>query len=318
VGFSVPDRSRLSCLVIDSDRTGGSVTRLAVATADTHPTLYADDLPLAAALVARGIEVSPTVWDDPGVDWGSFDAVLVRSIWDYSERYPAYRRWLDALDAAGVPAINDTTTLRGNADKRYLAALGGSVVPTRLASHDALPEVVAETGGEVVVKPTVSAGARHTVRGTAGSIDFAALPAGLTYLVQPYLPEIETAGEWSLFFYGGAYSHAIRKVPAAGDYRVQIQHGGISTREDPSAEVISAAAGTLRAAAGIGFVDLAYARVDGVEAGGRFQLMELELIEPFLSFYLAPESVDTFADVVAERLRRRASARTATRSGVSP
>jgi hypothetical protein len=284
------------------------VTRLAIATADAYPSLHDDDRPLADALVARGIDVSPRVWDDPGVDWGAYHAVLVRTIWDYSERYPAYQRWLDALDAAGTRTINDTATLRGNADKRYLVALGATgapVVPTRLAAHAELRGAIAEaqagTGGEVVVKPTVSGGARNTVRGTAGSIDLAALPAGLTYLVQPYLPEIE-AGEWSLFFYGGVYSHAIRKVPAAGDYRVQFQHGGVSTWEDPAPEVVDAAAATLRAAAGIGFADPAYARVDGVVVGGRFQLMELELIEPFLSFYLAPESVDAFARVVAARL----------------
>ncbi len=46
------------------------------------------------------------------------------------------------------------------------------------------------------------------------------------YLVQPFQPEIQTEGEWSLIFIDGEYSHAVLKRPAAGDYRVQNDFGG--------------------------------------------------------------------------------------------
>ena len=35
------------------------------------------------ALAARGVDASPAVWDDDGVDWAHFDLVVVRSTWDY-------------------------------------------------------------------------------------------------------------------------------------------------------------------------------------------------------------------------------------------
>jgi glutathione synthase/RimK-type ligase-like ATP-grasp enzyme len=279
--------------------------RLAVATADAFPDLYDDDRALVDPLADRGVTPMPCVWDDPAVDWSAYDAVLVRTIWDYTDKYPAYLAWLDRLDALGVPAINDTSILRRNSDKGYLAELGAAgapVVPTVLSPYGALAGAIASVGGEVVVKPTVSGGARNTVRGPAGSLPLDELAADRTYMVQPYLAEIETAGEWSLFFYGGRFSHAVRKVPAAGDYRVQLQYGGAWRREDPSAEVVEAGGSVLDAAVGIGFRDISYARVDGVETADGFRLMELEVIEPFLGFYLAPESAGRFADVIVTRL----------------
>src|SRR3546814_2436579 len=57
----------------------------------------------------------------------------------------------------------------------------------------------------------------------------AAIPAdalGQRRLVQPLMPGIFTEGEFSLFFFGGRFSHAIVKRPASGDFRVQEQFGG--------------------------------------------------------------------------------------------
>ena len=46
-----------------------------------------------------------------------------------------------------------------------------------------------------------------------------------------------------------------------------------------------------------------YARVDGVEGGGRFLLMELELIEPALFLGLTGDAAHRFAKSVADHLR---------------
>ena len=43
--------------------------------------------------------------------------------------------------------------------------------------------------------------------------------------MQPFIENIQTEGEYSLFFFNGEYSHAILKTPAAGDFRVQEEHG---------------------------------------------------------------------------------------------
>lgn len=281
--------------------------RLALATSADHADLHPHDLPLAAALRDTGLDPEPRVWSDPSVDWSVYDAVLLRTVWDYHTRYVEFTEWLGLLDKAGVTVLNDSKLVRWNGDKRYLLELrerGVAIVPSQVAAGASLQDVVAGLNGhEVVIKPTVSASALHTVRGTAGDDGLRQvvddLPDG-AYLVQPYLPEIESAGEWSLVFIDGEFSHAVVKRPAAGDYRVQEEFGGTAEPSDPPAAVLAGAAAALDA------LDPrtrpVYARVDGILVNGRFLLMELELIEPYLFLQAEPTAPRRLATAVARRL----------------
>lgn len=287
--------------------------RIAFATSAELAAIQDDDAGLAAALRDLGVEPVSAVWNDPGVDWRRFDAILIRTIWDYFRHYAAYLAWLDRLDALGVPTINATATLRWNSDKHYLLELarhGAPIIPTRLVAARELPAVLAAVeAGKVVVKPAVSGGAWHTVVGIPGDPAFAAalaeLPPGADYLVQPFLPEVVDAGEWSLLYLDGRYSHAVVKRPARGDYRVQHEHGGSIAAALPDAATRAAADHVLAAAAALGHGRLAYARVDGIVHAGRFLLMELELVEPYL--YLAGQP-DASAQLARGIVRRLASA----------
>jgi hypothetical protein len=113
-------------------------------------------------------------------------------------------------------------------------------------------------------------------------------------LVQPLAPEILGAGEWSLVFVGGAFSHAVLKRGAAGEFRVQEEYGGHALPGDPGPEVTAQAAAVLAAAPGRS----AYARVDGIVRAGTFVLMELELIEPVLYLGTEPRAAGRLADAV--------------------
>jgi glutathione synthase/RimK-type ligase-like ATP-grasp enzyme len=271
------------------------------------PDLHPDDLPLVAALRAAGLDPVAEVWTDPSVDWSSYDAVLLRSVWDYHTRYLEFTEWLGLLDKAGVPVFNDSDLVRWNADKRYLLELrerGVAIVPTQVAAGACLREVVAGlTGRQIVVKPTVSANALHAIRGIAGSDELSRaiddLPDG-PYLVQPFLPEVQSEGEWSLLFIDGEFSHAVLKRPAEGDYRVQHVLGGTAAPAEAPSAVREAAAAAL-AAADTRHAPL-YARVDGVVSAGRFLLMELELIEPYLYLADFPPADAKLATALAARL----------------
>ncbi len=287
--------------------------RLAVATSADLPSIQPDDVPLPTALRLRGIELQVCVWNDPDVDWSSFDGVLIRTIWDYFKHHAAFLGWLDQLDRLGVPTINDSALLRWNSDKRYLlelAARGVAIIPTELADLQQLPQVVAAMpSGSLVVKPSVSGGAWHTLRGVAGDPVFenamAQLPAGHDYLVQPFVEEVVSDGEWSLLYFDGTFSHAVLKRAAPGDYRVQGEFGGSVERIQPSPDTLEAAARALAAAATIGHGDHAYARVDGVIRAGQFLVMELEMIEPLLYLHAWPHAVERLAKAVDSRLARR-------------
>ncbi|OOG65610.1 hypothetical protein B0E46_04550 [Rhodanobacter sp. B04] len=284
--------------------------RLAFATSADYPSIQPDDVGLATSLERLGLEPIVCVWNDPDVDWPTFDAVLIRTIWDYFKHHAAFLAWLDRLDRLGIPTINDSALLRWNSDKRYLLELaerGIGIIPTQLASAHELGDVLSTMPAQqVVIKPTISGGAWHTLRGTVGAETFAQavtqLPREYDYLVQPFVPEIVSDGEWSLLYFGGEFSHAVIKRPAAGDYRVQGEYGGSTDPIVPNAATLGAAERALAAVADIGHRDQAYARVDGVVCAGRFLIMELELIEPFLHLAEHPAAADRLAQLVANRL----------------
>ena len=114
-------------------------------------------------------------------------------------------------------------------------------------------------------------------------------------MAQPFLPDIVSAGELSIVFFDGEFSHAIRKTPAEGDIRVQPEHGGIVTAATPTSEELEDAQRVLDAAGR----DLLYARVDFV---GDRMLIELEAIEPRFFFSCAPGVERRLADAVRARV----------------
>lgn len=279
--------------------------RIALATSVDFPELHEHDLPLVDALTAAGLDPVVETWTDPSVDWSSYDAVVLRSVWDYHRRYDEFTEWLAVLDKVGVPVLNDSDLVRWNGDKRYLLELrerGVAIVPSQIAAGVCLREVVGGlTDQEIVIKPTVGGGAKDTIRGIAGSPELDQAMNELpdtVYLVQPFQPEIQTDGEWSLLFIDGEFSHAVVQRPVAGDYRVQLMYGGVATAATPSADVLDSARAIL---AGAGKRPL-YARVDGLVVNGRFLLMELELIEPYLFLPQFPEAAEKLAAAVAARV----------------
>jgi glutathione synthase/RimK-type ligase-like ATP-grasp enzyme len=282
--------------------------RLALATCAHLPGIHPDDVRLADALSGLGIAPVPCTWNDAAVDWSGFDAVLIRTTWDYFQRYDEFLQWLERLP---VPTINDSALLRWNSDKRYLlelSQLGVDIVPARVSSAGNLRELLAGMAGEdVVVKPTVSGGAWNTVRGHAGAPGFmhavAQLPSSHDYLVQAFVPEVARDGEWSLLFFDGQFSHAVLKRAATGDFRVQSQFGGSVEQLEPGAAILASAQSALAAVAKLGYPDHAYARVDGVVIDGRFRLMELEMIEPALFLAARPDAAERFATNLENRVR---------------
>ena len=252
----------------------------------------------AAALAAAGLAVEQRVWTDPG-DLTGFDLILPLFAWGYQRDVAVWYALLDRL--AGLPVVNPVPVLRWNSDKAYLAELGAkgvAVVPTvEVAALDdaSLTQARAALGAEeVVVKPAVSGGADGTHRVAPGApIPTDAL--GQRRLVQPLMPGILSDGEYSLFFFGGAFSHAIVKRPASGDFRVQEQFGGRETGWEASEAARLLAAAALAAAP----APPVYARVDTVgDAAGVLHIMELELIEPSLFLHHAADKGAAFGRAV--------------------
>ena len=133
------------------------------------------DLPiLERAFAARGHRARTVQWEDASVDWGAFDAAIVRSTWNYVAHYRDFTVWLDRV-AAATRLVNPLPAIRWNLHKRYLrelAADGVPTVPTEPVAHGVDPDWPAlfDRFGELVVKPAVSAGSFATVRVARGDV----------------------------------------------------------------------------------------------------------------------------------------------------
>ena len=283
---------------------------VAFATYHKSPDVTDDDRLVADALRREGVTVTPAIWNAPDIDWSRFDAAIIRSTWDYHLMPERFAAWLRRCSAAGIRLWNKPDVLLQNMDKRYLCALadkGVAVVPTIClpSSQELSLRSVLDNSNwnEVVIKPAISAAAFGTWRTSlktadAHQIRFAEQIRSRDLLVQPYLPEIASGGEWSLVFLGGHYSHAVLKQPAPDDFRVQREFGGTSVPAHPPAALIRDANFALST---IG-QELLYARVDGIEQDGRLILMELELIEPYLFLSSASSAAHRFAKAILRLL----------------
>jgi glutathione synthase/RimK-type ligase-like ATP-grasp enzyme len=283
------------------------VTRIALATCAEVAEGDEDSPALVAALVARGIHAVPAVWDDPHVDWATFDLVVVRSTWDYAERRDAFLDW-----AASLPRVlNDVEVLRWNTDKHYLRRLDQAGVPVVQTRFVEPGEELTAPDGRFVVKPAVSAGARHAAAYEPGAAEqarqhVARLHAmGRTMMVQPYLDAVDELGETEIIYLGGSYSHAV--VKAALLRPGQAPGTGLYLEEDMRPVEPSRAERDVaeRALEALSSNNLLLARVDLAATPQGPVVLEVELTEPSLYLGYADGATERFADAISAALRAR-------------
>ncbi|WP_439631264.1 ATP-grasp domain-containing protein [Gemmata sp.] len=269
-----------------------------------------DDRLLRDALRRLGLTSERVDWSRPGVAWSRYRCAVFRTTWDYFDRFAEFTSWLDRV-ARETTLCNPAALVRWNLDKHYLADLAGRGVPvveTRFIERGAtvkLSEVLAESGWtDAVVKPCVSGAARHTYRlapATAAGLDpvIERLLAHESVMLQPFQRDVTMSGEDSLMVFDGAFTHAVRKTPKAGDFRVQDDHGGTARTHTPTADQVELAERAVAACRPAP----AYGRVDLVRDNrGDLAVMELELIEPELWLRYHPPAADQFAKAIADRL----------------
>lgn len=272
-----------------------------------------DDALLREGLAEHGLGAERVDWADPTVDWSRYHAAVFRTTWDYFVRFDEFTAWLKRVERI-TPLINAPETIWWNLDKHYLADLdarGVAAVPSvYLERGDArtLGDLLRETGWpEAVIKPCVSGAARNTYRvnaSNAAEVEQALAPfrAVDAFMFQPFVADIVTGGELTLVVIDGMVTHGVRKVPKAGDFRVQDDHGGSWTEYVPSDEEIAFAE---RAVAACTPRPL-YARADLVRGpDGTLQLMELELIEPELWLRTHPAAAQRMARAIAQSVHGR-------------
>lgn len=250
-----------------------------------------------AAMAALGWHVETVPWRDDNNAWNDYDAVYICTPWDYPQHVHQFMQVLETIDRSSATLVNELSLVRWTLSKTYLRDLeerGAAIVPSIwLDDLDVaqIPQWFDTLDSDtLVIKPAIGGNATDTFvlrNPVAGKLahSLATTFRQRPFLVQPFIENIQTEGEFSLFFFGGKYSHAIRKVPRPGDFRVQEEHGADIQSVETSQDLIDVATGVL------GLVDPqpVYVRADFVRGDDdRYLLMELELIEP--SLYLRTDA----------------------------
>lgn len=263
--------------------------RCAFLSMDNYEDFEVYDHLLFDPLKALGWHAEEVSWRSTTVNWNSFDAVIIRSPWDYQDDPEAFMQVLTDIEQSDAVLENSLDIVKWNIDKTYLRDLDSQGVEIVSSlwfdkfSSDLFPSVFTDLeSDEIVVKPTISAGADDTFRIHQSNYDvfvedletvFASRP----FLVQPFMDNITEEGEFSVFFFGDTYSHTILKTPKTNDFRVQEEHGGRLTLVKPEDHLLK----TARSMRDMIDPEPLYTRADYVRtADNTFALMELELIEP--------------------------------------
>lgn len=275
-------------------------------TLDEPADFVIDDEHAVRPLSRLGWQVSTLSWRQSSRPWSEFDAVIIRSTWDYWDDVPAFFSTLEDINRQ-TRLANPLKLVRWNLEKTYLRDLrekGVGIVPTLWANTlepDSFAKFHSRLGtDELVVKPVIGGNGQDVFRvSTEDSAQnrgrIAARFCNRDCMIQSFMPNITREGEYSLFFFGGIYSHAILKVPAINEFRSQEERGAEIRACVPAEKLLLRAQQAMLAIDGVPL----YARIDFVrDEADDFLVMELELIEPSLYLRMDPEAPDKFAAAI--------------------
>jgi len=269
-----------------------------------------EDEYVVAALERQGLTARRISWLNSEFDWNTCRGLVIRSTWGYPDRMTDFEAWLSNCSRQ-LCMFNAYSTVTWNLDKRYLLDLrqrGIRIVETILFPQSTnvslRDEMAAHDWDDAILKPVVSAGARHTYRILDSNVDeiqrtLDPLIADEAFLLQPFQQSVLDSGELSLMVMGGVYTHAVRKTPQTGDFRVQDEFGGHVVPYTANQDEIAFAEAAVAACD----PQPVYARVDVVrDHADAIALMELELVEPELFFRFNPSAADPLAESIAHAL----------------
>ncbi len=279
--------------------------KIGLLTCQRLPDLTPADQLLIPELAKHNIVAEAVIWDDPDVIWTDFDYLIFRNTWDYYEKESQFNLWLSTIKKLRIKTLNSIDIIEQNKHKFYLRDLQNqkfTIIPTVFIERTKalnLAGIIPSHWKKAVIKPAFSAGSYLTEVFEVANFEeinqkYQTIASEKELLLQEFKPEIETEGETSLIFFNKKFSHAINKKPAAGDFRIQVQFGGIYNAVSPSPEVIHQAQNIVNTFPH----QLLYARVDGIIINNNLQLMEVECIEPDLYFNYSEGSIQRFVNSI--------------------
>jgi len=287
--------------------------KCAILSMDSLADFEAYDCLIDEPMLALGWQTELVSWRCANVNWSDYEAVIIRSPWDYQDDMESFLSVLSTIEQSTARLENSLNVVEWNINKSYLKSLAAdnvTIVPTlwpETFDSKNIAEYFSHFATEqIVLKPRVSANADNTFWLTTENYqdkmaDLSQAFASRELMVQPFMAAICQEGEFSLFYFNGKYSHTILKTPAQGDFRVQEEHGGGLLTVTPEPSLLVAANNTMQAISKL-HGELLYARIDFVRHQDTFALMEAELIEPSLYFNMDEAAPQRFVDAFVTRM----------------
>ena len=275
--------------------------------------LFTEDRLLQLGFEAQGFHADIVVWSQPDIDWNHYDIALIRSTWDYLDQKDLFLETLARIETSTCALYNPLETVRWNIEKQYLFDLEKwnlPIIPTYLVSNmgmNGIRRVFVERGWQtVVIKPIVGLAGSLTHKVDLDELEdvlqiLVTDHPGQEFMIQPFIESVVDEGEWSFIYFNGELSHTLLKKPAPNDYRVQGIYGGTIEPAEPRPDDLHQAEAVM---AKLPF-DILQARLDLVRVNGRLSIIEVELIEPILSFNLVPEGIERLVHAVKSRFQAR-------------
>jgi glutathione synthase/RimK-type ligase-like ATP-grasp enzyme len=287
--------------------------RIALITCEQKPELSDDDALLLPYLKEKNIAFEVHPWSRKEIDWKDFDALVIRSSWDYYLKEIEFRLWLDYLESEKIFVLNKPEIVRWNVNKKYLSELitADIRIPETIfiQKHEkfSLADHFKSAGWlQGVLKPAVSAGAYLTWIVTAENVNndqkrLDDLILENDFIFQKYLPEIKTEGEISLMFFAGKFSHAVLKKAMSDDFRVQYSYGGTAIEYFPDSRLLEQSFELINSKS---LDHCLYTRIDWIKVNGDYLIMEVELIEPVLYFAQNTKAPALFIDALIHAIEK--------------
>lgn len=274
----------------------------ALVTCRQFPRLTFDDRKLVKPLFTLGVKAIPVIWDVKNINWKDFDIVIIRSPWDYHLNAEAFRVWIKKLAKENINLWNRPDAVSWNINKKYLLDLkkrGIPVIETVLSSSTPLPRIMVRHGwDEVIIKPVIGASAYKIQKISRRKAENFQFPANEEFLIQPFIQEIQTAGEFSFVFIAGKYSHAVLKKVKRGDFKTNYSFREGLELINPNEKLLIQVESIIKA---IPF-NILYARIDCVVIKNKLHLMEAEIIEPELFLRFSTTGAQKLAETIRAKI----------------
>ena len=261
---------------------------------DTWKQRVYDDILLQKAFLDSGVKAEIVSWQDETIDFSKYNAMLITSMWGYQDYLPDLEKWLGKVEKMNV--INSVDIVRDNYNKAKqidILKKGGLpiVVTEILKKSDLLSAGTSflkkhNISLPVVIKPSVSSGGANTFlvkneREFERAAKMIQDSAADNVLVQPFVPEIES-GEISVIIIGGKIVNAVTRFPGilSGDKQYRVTPLNI---DDLAPDLIKLCDKVININE---FRSCTYMRIDFVKKKADYLIMEVELFEPQLFYYM--------------------------------